>query len=100
MITNEELLRKSAWVAEDEDQYGAFEEWLPRPGLSLCQAVEVSFWCANQNVGANQRCAALWFEVFHRCMTEAGFEYVAYRGQTLFAPPPTYPIDPGWTAVH
>jgi hypothetical protein len=100
MIANEVELRKHAWLVEDTDEYGDFEEWSPRPGLSLCQAAEVSYWCANQNVGRNQRSVALWFEVFDRCMSEAGYEYIAHRGQTLFAPIPLQPFDPGWVAVH
>ena len=98
MISDAATLEKSAQLVECTDECGTWEEWVPRSGLSLYQAVEVSFWCANKNVGRND--PRQWFEAFHQCMIDAGFEYVAYRGQTLFAPPPTYPIDQGWVAVH
>ena len=94
MISDAATLEKSAQLVECTDECGTWEEWVPRSGLSLYQAVEVSFWCANKNVGRND--PRQWFEAFHQCM----IEYVAYRGQTLFAPPPTYPIDQGWVAVH
>src|SRR5262245_66039688 len=74
MIATEAQLEKYAQLVEDTDEYGDFEEWSPKPGLSLLQAVEVSYWCANRNVGRRQRCVELWFEVFHRCMTEAGYD--------------------------
>jgi hypothetical protein len=98
MISNPAILERCARLVECTDEGGTWVEWAPRDGLSLIQAVEVCAWCATRNVGrTNPR---RWFEAFHECMIDAGFEYVAFRGQTLFAPPPPYPIDPGWTAVH
>jgi hypothetical protein len=98
MISSVATLEKLAHLVECTDEGGTWVEWSPRSGLFLTQAVEVSAWCATRNVGRNN--PRQWFEAFHECMVDAGFEYVAFRGQTLFAPPPPYPIDPGWTAVH
>jgi hypothetical protein len=98
MILNEAALTKLTRLVEIGDDTGDWEEWWPRTGLSLNHAVEVSAWCATANVGRHN--PMLWFEAFQQCMTEAGYEYIAYRGQTLFAPKPPYPFDLGWVAVH
>jgi hypothetical protein len=97
-MADDARLEKLSRLVECTDEGGTWVECSPRLGLSLIQAVEVCAWCATRNVGRNN--PRRWFEAFHECMIDAGFEYVAFRGQTLFAPPPPYPIDPGWTAVH
>jgi hypothetical protein len=92
-------LEKYAHLVEDEDEHGAFEEWAPRKGLDLQLAVAVCTWCAHHNAGGCR--APEWFwECFEKAMIEAGYEYIAYRGQSLFAPIPVQPFDPGWVAVH